>query len=134
MRVGLGHGQGRAVDRIGITCQPHDAWGNNFNLVGRTLDLEAAYKRLAMKRRTAWVRPIVIWSPVRRQPVFYLAQSLMFGATGSMCAFNTAALSIWHLLVKLGKLWVDLLLSRLPKHRACLQPPPPRGCASLKDC
>ena len=88
-----------------LNCSPHKDWGNDFNLVGRTLDLESAYKQLSMRPETQFVRPLVTWLPEHERPVFFVASALMFGTVGSVYAFNRASLSLWRLMVSLGRTW-----------------------------
>ena len=102
-----------------VTCVPHPSWKNDLHLVGRTLDLAAAYKQMGMNPARPQVRPLVVWSPEHRRPVFFVATALMFGTTSSVYAFNRASLSLWHLALTLGKLWITTLESTqaLPRSR-----------------
>ncbi|OLP77373.1 hypothetical protein AK812_SmicGene42573 [Symbiodinium microadriaticum] len=97
-----------------LNCAVHPSWGKDFNLVGRTLDLSSVYKQLGMKPEAQLVRPLVAWSPQHKQPVFFIASALMFGTTGSVFAFNRAALSLWHLAVSLGKTWITCYFDDFP--------------------
>lgn len=97
-----------------VTCTPHPSWKNDLHLVGRTLDLAAAYKQMGMNPSRPQVRPLVVWSPEHQRPVFFVATSLMFGTTASVYSFNRAALSLWHLAVTLGKLWITCYFDDFP--------------------
>ena len=116
MKCTAAAGESRVALSTGETlnCAVHPSWGKDFNLVGRTLDLSSAYKQLGMKPEAQLVRPIVAWSPQHKQPVFFIASALMFGTTGSVFAFNRAALSLWHLAVSLGKTWIKCYFDDFP--------------------
>ena len=97
-----------------VTCVPHPSWKNDLHLVGRTLDLAAAYKQMGMNPARPQVRPLVVWSPEHQRPVFFVATALMFGTTSSVYAFNRASLSLWHLALTLGKLWITCYFDDYP--------------------
>ena len=67
-----------------------------------------------MKPESQLVRPIVAWSPLHKRPVFFIASALMFGTTGSVFAFNRAALSLWRLALSLGKTWLTCYFDDFP--------------------
>ena len=92
----------------------HPAWKNNFSLLGRTLDLTAAYKQLAVKPEVGFVRTLVAYDPLKRQRAFFLMNSLPFGATSSVYAFNRVAHSLWFLMVKLGSVWTTQYFDDFP--------------------
>ena len=84
----------------------HRSWGRNCALVGRTLDLTAAYKQLAVSPDQAFVRVLTSYDPSRKVPAFFLINALPFGATSSVYGFNRrAAKSLWHIMVSLGAVW-----------------------------
>ena len=116
MKCTAAAGESRVALSTGETlnCAVHPSWGKDFNLVGRTLDLSSVYKQLGMKPEAQLVRPLVAWSPQHKQPVFFIASALMFGTTGSVFAFNRAALSLWHLAVSLGKTWITCYFDDFP--------------------
>ena len=116
MRCTAAAGESKVALSTGETlkCTLHPLWGNDFNLVGRTLDLSSAYKQLGMRPESQLVRPIVAWSPLHKRPVFFIASALMFGTTGSVFAFNRAALSLWHLALSLGKTWLTCYFDDFP--------------------
>ena len=92
----------------------HPAWRNNLSLLGRTLDLTAAYKQLAVNPKVGFVRTLVAYDPLKRQRAFFLMNSLPFGATSSVYAFNRVAHSLWYLMVKLGSVWTTQYFDDYP--------------------
>ena len=54
------------------------------------------------------------WSPLHKRPVFFIASALVLGTTGSMFAFNRAALSLWRLALSLGKTWLTCYFDDFP--------------------
>jgi hypothetical protein len=70
----------------------HEGWrATNFGLVGRTLDLRAAYKQLARRESHAHLSVVVVWNPRARRVELYKEVCLAFGATASVMAFNWVA-------------------------------------------
>ena len=92
----------------------HPAWKNNLSLLGRTLDLTAAYKQLAVDPKVGFVRTLVAYDPVKHQRAFFLMNSLPFGATSSVYTFNRVARSLWFLMVKLGSVWATQYFDDFP--------------------
>ena len=76
---------------------PSVHWEGDCGLVGRTLDLESAYKQATSHPEDRWCRSIVVWNPVEKTPAFFLASALMFGSTAAVYAFNRLSKSLWHL-------------------------------------
>ena len=88
-RVGGWHGVvGQSVDPLGI---------GDCGLVGRTLDLESAYKQATSRPEDRWCRGIVVWNPNDKVPAFFITSALMFGSTAAVYAFNRLSKSLWHL-------------------------------------
>ena len=77
-----------------------------------------AYQQLSMRPETQFVRPLVTWSPEHERPVFFVASALMFGTVGSVYAFNRASLSLWHLMVYLGRTWCTCYFDDFPRIEA----------------
>lgn len=92
----------------------HPAWKGNLSLLGRTLDLTAAYKQLPVNPKVGFVRTLVAYDPVKHQKAFFLMNSLPFGATSSVYAFNRVARSLWFLMVKLGSIWTTQYYDDFP--------------------
>ncbi len=59
----------------------HKAWGSQARLLGRTLDLMAAYKQLAVSPLQNFVRALVAYDPVLQRPAYFIFNALPFGAT-----------------------------------------------------
>ena len=86
--------------------QVHEAWkAPAFQLVGRTLDLKAAYKNLACSPGTRWCSVIVSWNPLLRVPAYFISDALMFGSSSAVYAFNRCARALWHLATRWLKLF-----------------------------
>ena len=71
-----------------------------LEVVGRTLDLKAAYKNLACSPDTRWASVLVVWSWELQSVSFFISDALMFGSTAAVYAFNRCARAIWHCAVK----------------------------------
>ena len=89
-------------------------WGGNLKLVGRTLDLEAAYKQAAPKPEQLWARFIVVFNPALHQPSFFSTSALMFGSTASVYAFNRLSRSLWHIQTSLFAIWSTVFYDDYP--------------------
>jgi hypothetical protein len=101
------------------------------SIVGRTLDLEAAYKQLTVACSSAWASVIVVFSPVHNQPLLYALEALPFGASAAVFFFNRFARCQWFIGVKaLALLWtnfyddfphVDLQLQAASSHETSIR-------------
>ena len=92
----------------------HAGWNNDSTLLGRTLDLTAAYKQLAVSPSQGFVRVMVAYDPVRSKRAFFVFNALPFGATGSVYSFNRVAKSLWHIMVSLGGVWATQYYDDFP--------------------
>ena len=63
---------------------------------GKCLDLSKAYKQMGVVPNHRDLSVIYVRGPGNR-PLFYVSNSLMFGATASVYAFNRASRSLWFL-------------------------------------
>ena len=88
-----------------LTGKIHGGWNSDSTLLGRTLDLKAAYKQLAVNPSQGFVRVMVAYDPVKSRPAFFIFNALPFGATGSVYSFNRVAKSFWRIMVSLGGVW-----------------------------
>jgi hypothetical protein len=61
------------------------------SLVGRTLDLEAAYKQLLVSESSRWAAVIRIWNADAKEDQLYVSEVLPFGASASVYGFNRYA-------------------------------------------
>ena len=77
---------------------------SGLSLRGRTLDLKAAYRQLAVSPRDAWIAVVCVWDPVRCVPCFFTQRAMPFGACASVYVFNRLAKAVWALGTKLLKL------------------------------
>ena len=98
----------------GLQGTLHAGWNNNSTLLGRTLDLTAAYKQVAVNPMQGCVRAMVAYDPIRSRPAFFVFKALPFGATGSVYSFNRVAKSLWHVLVSLGAVWTTQYYDDFP--------------------
>lgn len=64
-------------------------------LVGRTFDMKAAYKQLALSESSLWAAFVAVFNPVERKPEIYQLLAAPFGATRSVFSFLRVAGSIW---------------------------------------
>ena len=92
----------------------HKSWGKTCSLVGRTLDLKAAYKQLAVSPEQGFVRVLTAYDPIRRVPAFFIINALPFGATSAVYGFNRVAKSLWHIMVSLGGVWTTQYFDDYP--------------------
>ena len=85
------------ADGKALTVSPSAHWEGDCGLVGRTLDLESAYKQATSHPEDRWCRGIVVWNPNDKVPAFFITSALMFGSTAAVYAFNRLSKSLWHL-------------------------------------
>ena len=97
-----------------VTLRVSPLWGGNLKLVGRTLDLEAAYKQAAPKPDQLWARFIAVFNPSLGQPSFFSTSALMFGSTASVYAFNRLSRSLWHIQTSLFSIWSTVFYDDFP--------------------
>ena len=64
---------------------------------GRTLDLEKAYRQVPLSTGSLKLGVVMVTNPESGRPVFFVAQSLPFGASSSVFSFNRLSRSILHL-------------------------------------
>lgn len=77
-------------------------------LVGSVLELEAAYKQLAVAAKNNWASVIKVFNTDKGREELFLAEALPFGATGSMYAFAKHANAIRKIGADLfGLLWTN---------------------------
>ena len=87
----------------------HAGWNLDSTLLGRSLDLTAAYKQLAVCPSQGFVRVMVAYRPVKSKPVFFIFNALPFGATGSVYIIASTGLrrvcgTLWYLWGAYGQL------------------------------
>ena len=84
-------------DGTSLSVSPSIHWEGDCGLVGRTLDLESAYKQATCHPEDRWCRSIVVWNPIDKVLAFFVTSALMFGSTAAVYAFNRLSKSLWHL-------------------------------------
>ena len=97
-----------------LSGRVHRSWGCKCALLGRTLDLTAAYKQLAVSRDQGFVPVLTAYDPNRKVPAFFVINALPFGATSSVYGFNRVAKSLWRIMVSLGAVWTTQYFDDFP--------------------
>ena len=107
-----------AVDADGLVRAPlsggtergraHGFWkAHRFSdMVGRCLDLKAAYKQLARAPADCWASVLAVCEPSSGEVKLFEAVALPFGAVASVMAFNRAASALRMILSRLFHLQV----------------------------
>ncbi|CAE7698871.1 unnamed protein product [Symbiodinium sp. CCMP2592] len=108
-----------------LVVKRHPEWGDGLDLLGKTLDLSAAYKQLGCRPYTKFNRVLVAWSPERRAPAFFVSTALMFGASSAVFSFNRCSASLWHLAVTMGSVCCTVYFDDFP----CAEPSASSGSA-----
>ena len=74
----------------------HSAWAlqDARLVVGRTLDLEAAYRQVALRPSEQWANIILVWNPELRKPQYFFQHALPFGAAASVFLFNRCSCAL----------------------------------------
>ena len=76
------------------------------SLVGRTLDLESAYKQLLVAQGSAWASVIQVYNTDLKKKELYLTEVLPFGASASVFGFNRFSRALCRIGIRLfGLLW-----------------------------
>ena len=81
-------------DGTSLHFECHDDWKRSMCLRGRTVDLEAAYKQLAISEGDLWATYIAVFNPTDSRAELRQLFALPFGGTGAVVAFNWAARSL----------------------------------------
>ena len=81
----------------------HPGWGEDGfkKIVGRTWDLKAAYKQLAVVTAHRYANVIVVFNPETGEPSYFVGAALPVGAKASVNGFCRAAMALRQLAVKL---------------------------------
>ena len=86
----------------------HPAWAlqDARTILGRALDLEAAYRQVALRPSEQWANIILVWNPELKKPQFFFQHALPFGAAASVLLFNRCSCALRALGVAcFGLLW-----------------------------
>ena len=75
----------------------HSDWKDKLNWQGRTLDLKAAYKALALSKGSKWAAVLLAWNVEDNCPAFFISDALLFGCTSAVYAFNRVSRALWHI-------------------------------------
>eukprot|EP00971_Amphidinium_carterae_P340136 6478323-Amphidinium_carterae.1 len=83
----------------GCAYAVHPAWGRRefAHFFGRRLDLKAAYKQLGISPQDRGSVVVAVYSPESGVPSYFIANSMLFGTTSAVYAFNRSALGLWWL-------------------------------------
>ena len=68
--------------------------------VGKCLDLSKAYKQMAIHQNDRHLA-VIFFHSATGQPKYFVANSLMFGASAAVYSFNRVSRSLWFLLNKM---------------------------------
>ena len=89
-------------------------WKKPLRVLGRTLDLQSAYKQVGPAMEDKWNRVVMVYDPDRDEPRYFVSSALMFGSTAAVYAFNRISRSIWHILTHLLNLWMTVYYDDFP--------------------
>ena len=95
---------GISVDERGEPSFSPSAYegGRSFrSLLGRALDLKAAYKQLARSPADAWASVLAVWNPVKACVEFYESVALPFGSVSAVMCFNRVARALRVIMARL---------------------------------
>ena len=123
-RTGEVRSAGGAVLDLGVSS----LWQQPLNVLGRTLDLQSAYKQVGPCMDDVWNRVIMVFDPVNGCPKYFISSALMFGSTAAVYAFNRISRSIWHILTHLLSLWMTVYYDDFPMVE------PEQTASSAEEC
>ena len=84
----------------GLTAQAQDAAHfSQVALMGKTFDLQSAYKQLPIHTEDLRFAQATVWNPETQRPSVLSLQALPFGATGSVQGFCRCSLALWCLVL-----------------------------------
>ena len=84
-------------DGVVLKAPLHKDFGGRPRWVGRCLDLEKAYRQVPLALDSLKFGVIVAHRPDGGKPAYFISQSIHFGASASVFAFNRMSLSLFHL-------------------------------------
>ena len=105
----------------------HDDFKAHVCWKGRTLDLAKAYRQVPLAESSLPFGVVMVTDPSDRLVKYFAAQSLPFGATSSVFAFNRISRSLLHLAWHLCGLVAGAFYDDYP----IMEPAPSAGMASL---
>ena len=92
------------LDVVAALCMELLRATPNAKWVGKTVDLSAAYRQLALSPKSRWVSFVAVFDPASQSPKIYSMRALPFGASRSVYGFLRVAHSLWWLGCKMLKL------------------------------
>lgn len=81
----------------------HPDFEQRFEWHGRCLDLSKAYKQVPVSKASLKYAVLVATRPSDEKQVYFVSQSLPFGACAAVYSFNRISRSLWHLSTHLCK-------------------------------
>ena len=99
-------------EEIPLNVSP--AWTKPYEVLGRTLDLQSAYKQIGPFMPDLWNRVIMVYDPESKGPRYFISSALMFGSTAAVYAFNRMSRSLWHILTHILTLWTTVYYDNFP--------------------
>eukprot|EP00971_Amphidinium_carterae_P308875 6137710-Amphidinium_carterae.1 len=99
VRVLMDSLQNRRLEVEGCSYAVHPAWGRGefAHFLGRRLDLKSAYKQLGISPQDRGTVVVAVHSPESGGPSYFVANSMLFGTTSAVYAFNRSAMGLWWL-------------------------------------
>lgn len=112
--VGCGSWSAESRDGRVVSANVHSGWGrlNALRLLGRCLDLKAAYRQLAVRGEDLCFSVISLRKEKGAPTSFFVSRALPFGATAAVFAFNRVARALsailaHHLAIPCGNFFDD---------------------------
>eukprot|EP00435_Cladocopium_sp_Y103_P046528 s3318_g13.t1 len=112
--LGSSSSQLQLLDGNTIPVEVSGAWKRPYCVLGKTLDLQSAYKQMGPCMDDTWNRIIMVFNPDTGGASFFLSSALMFGSTAAVYAFNRVSRSLWHVLSSLLSLWMTVYYDDFP--------------------
>ena len=82
---------------LSVDIREHWTSGQAIQWKGRTIDLKAAYKQLHVHPSNRWASCITLYDPNSGKPALFVQNTLPFGSSSSVAAFNRFSRSLWAL-------------------------------------
>jgi hypothetical protein len=82
-----------------VVVNLHHFWSTSKDVgwKGRTIDLKAAYKQLHVCPTNRWASCIAVFDPEKQLPAMFVQNTLPFGSSSSVTAFNRVSRALWAL-------------------------------------
>lgn len=105
-------------DGTRLTGTVHTGWKGKIQWQGRTLDLKAAYKGLAVSPGSKWAAILLAWNCSSCEPALFVSDAMLFGCTSAVYAFNRVSRGIWFIASSMLSLVATVFYDDFP----CLEP------------